>query len=171
MPSSRFQAWWRPAQGNRGPGRPGWRMDDVSRRCWASPARARPSPWRTSSPTQTGRPSSSPITRRSPPSSMASSATSSPATRSSSLSATTTTTSPRTYPEILPAIEYGPDDTVVRVKWDGKFRAFGRSGKVSNALTGFDIALRPASQSAEGVYDLFFCHQRIGKLDLRKAEK
>ena len=79
--------------------------------------------------------------------------------------------SPRAYPEILPAIEYGPDDTVVRVKWDGKFQAFGRSGKVSNALMGFDIALRPASQSAEGVYDLFFCHQRIGKLDLRKAEQ
>lgn len=77
----------------------------------------------------------------------------------------------RAYPERLPAIEYGPDDTVVRVKWDGKFQAFGRNGKVSNALMGFDIALRPASQNAEGVYDLFFCHQRIGKLDLRKAEK
>jgi len=79
--------------------------------------------------------------------------------------------SPRAYPEILPAIEYGPDDTVVRVKWDGRFRAFGKSGKVSNALMGLDIALRPASPSVDGVYDLFFCHQRIGKLDLRKAEK
>jgi hypothetical protein len=55
--------------------------------------------------------------------------------------------------------------------WDGKFRGFGRSGKVSNALMWFDIALRPASQRAEGAYDQFFCHRRIGKFDLRKAEK
>jgi hypothetical protein len=79
--------------------------------------------------------------------------------------------SPRTYPEQLPAIEYGPDDTVVRVKWKGEYRAFGRKGKVSNALMGLDIALRPTAQNTDGVYDLFFCHQRIGKLDLRKAEK
>lgn len=77
--------------------------------------------------------------------------------------------SPRAYPERLPAIEYGPDDTVVKVKWNGEYRAFGRKGKVSNALMGLDIALRPSTKDADGVYDLFFCHQRIGKLDLREA--
>ncbi len=79
--------------------------------------------------------------------------------------------SPLVYPEKLPAIKYAPGDTVVRVKWNGEYWAFGRRGKVSNALTGLDIALRPTSQNTEGVYDLFFCHQRFGKLDLRKSEK
>lgn len=79
--------------------------------------------------------------------------------------------SPRAYPEKLPTIEYGLGDTVARVKWDGRFRVFGKCGKVSNALMGLDIALRPASQHTDGVYDIFFCHQRIGKLDLRKSEK
>lgn len=79
--------------------------------------------------------------------------------------------SPRAYPEKLPAIEYGPDDTVVRVTWNGEYRAFGRRGKAPHGLVGLDIALRPASQDKEGIYDLFFCHHRFGKLDLRKAEK
>ena len=79
--------------------------------------------------------------------------------------------SPRTYPEKLPAIEYGPGDTVVRVTWNGEYRAFGRRGKAPHALVGLDIALRPASQDKEGIYDLFFCHHRFGKLDLRKPEK
>jgi transposase InsO family protein len=79
--------------------------------------------------------------------------------------------SPRAYPEKLPAIEYGPNDTVVRVTWNGEYRVFGRRGKAPHALVGLDIALRPASQDKEGVYDLYFCHHRFGKLDLRKPEK
>ena len=79
--------------------------------------------------------------------------------------------SPRAYPEKLPAIEYGPNDTVVRVTWNGEYRVFGRRGKAPHALVGLDIALRPASQNKEGIYDLFFCHHRFGKLDLRKPEK
>lgn len=79
--------------------------------------------------------------------------------------------SPRPYPDSLPAIEYGPGDTVVRVTWNGEYRAFGRRWKAPTALMGLDIALRPASQDKEEIYDLFFCHQRFGKLDLRKADK
>lgn len=51
--------------------------------------------------------------------------------------------SPRAYPESLPPIEYGPDDTVARVGWKGEFRALGKRWKVSNALMGQDVALRP----------------------------
>ena len=79
--------------------------------------------------------------------------------------------SPRAYPERLPEIEYGPGDTVVRVTWNGEYRAFGRRAKAPTALVGLDIALRPPSPEKEGIYDLFFCHHRFGKLDLRKPEK
>lgn len=79
--------------------------------------------------------------------------------------------SPRAYPETLPPIEYGPDDMVVPVTWNGEYRAFGRRHKAPNALMGLQIALRPASQNKDGVYDLFFCHHRFGKLDLRKPTK
>lgn len=79
--------------------------------------------------------------------------------------------SPRAYPEKLPAIEYGPGDTVVRVTWNGEYRAFGRRGKAPHALVGLDIALRPAALGKDGVYDLYFCHHRFGKFDLRKPVK
>lgn len=78
------------------------------------------------------------------------------------------TPSLRAYPETLPSIEYGPDDTVARVTWNGELRAFGHRCKVSNALIGLDVALRPTTQK-EGVYDIYFCHQRIGRLDLRNT--
>jgi transposase InsO family protein len=79
--------------------------------------------------------------------------------------------SPRAYPEKLPAIEYGPGDIVVRVTWNGEYRAFGRRYKAPKGLMGLDIALRPASREKDGVYDLFFCHHRFGKLDLHKPVK
>jgi transposase InsO family protein len=79
--------------------------------------------------------------------------------------------SQRNYPEKLPVVEYGPDDMVARVGWNGELRVLGRRFKVSNALTGLDVALRPNVWTAEGLYDLYFCHQRIGKIDLRAQEK
>jgi hypothetical protein len=78
--------------------------------------------------------------------------------------------SSRAYPENLPTVEYGPDDTVARVGWNGELRALGKRLKVSNALMGQDVAFRPAPQAEEGVYDLYYCHQRIGKLDLRQPK-
>jgi transposase InsO family protein len=78
--------------------------------------------------------------------------------------------SSRAYPETLPPIEYGPDDHVVRINWNGGLRAFGCRWKVSNALVGLDVALRPSPRAQEGLYDIYFCHQRIGKLDLRQGK-
>lgn len=77
--------------------------------------------------------------------------------------------SPRPYPEQLPPIEYGPDDTVYRVPWNGWLRIQGRRVKVSNALTGLPIAVR-SHVSQDGVLDLYFCHQRFQRLDLRETE-
>jgi len=74
--------------------------------------------------------------------------------------------SPRAYPEQLPSIEYGPDDTVYRVPSNGWLRIAGRPIKVSNALTGLPIAVRP-HPGQDGVLDLYFCHQRFMRMDLR----
>jgi transposase InsO family protein len=77
--------------------------------------------------------------------------------------------SPRPYPEQLPPIEYGPDDAVHQVPWNGWLRIHGRRIKVSNALTGLPIAVRPRTDQ-DGVLDLYFCHQRFMQMDLRNGE-
>lgn len=77
--------------------------------------------------------------------------------------------SPRPYPEQLPPIEYGPDDAVYRVPADGKLKVRGYLLKVSNALAGLPVAVRP-HPGQDGVLDIFFCHQRILQKDLRKLE-
>lgn len=76
--------------------------------------------------------------------------------------------SPRRFPDKLPPIEYGPDDQVMTVGWNGQLRFKGQQLKVSNALKDLPIALRP-SASTQGRYDLYFCHHRFAHIDLRKA--
>lgn len=75
--------------------------------------------------------------------------------------------SPRPYPATLPAIEYGPDDVVETVKWDGKVKLKGKRLRVSNALRNLPIAFRPSADQ-DGVYDMYFCHQKFGSVDLRQ---
>lgn len=77
--------------------------------------------------------------------------------------------SPHSYPEQLPPIEYGPDDRVYQVPWNGWLRIHGRPIKVSNALTGLPIAVRP-HPNQDGVLDFYFCHQRFMQRDLHDGE-
>jgi len=77
--------------------------------------------------------------------------------------------SPRPYPEPLPPIEYAPDDTVYRVPAGAWLRVQGRRIKVSNALTGLPIAVRPHTDR-DGVLDVYFCHQRFMQITLRDGE-
>lgn len=77
--------------------------------------------------------------------------------------------SPLAFPEALPAIEYGPDDEVVVVDWNGWFRFQNQDFKVSNALHRLPIALRPHSNS-DGLFDAYFCHHRVRQLDLREPD-
>lgn len=73
--------------------------------------------------------------------------------------------SPRAFPEALPAIEYSPHDTIVTVQSNGVVRFKGQTLKVSNALRGHPIALRP-NEMQDGVYDLYFAHHRLTQIDL-----
>lgn len=75
--------------------------------------------------------------------------------------------SPRCYPEFLPTIEYGPNDTVVMVKSLGLIRFKGRSYKLSNPLRGQPVAIRPGT-GADGLFDVFFIHHKLMQIDLRE---
>lgn len=74
--------------------------------------------------------------------------------------------SPRRYLQTLPAIEYPSGDTVVGVKWNGEVNFQGRKLKVSNALLKLPVAFR-ADPLHDGCYDVFFCHHRFMRVDLR----
>lgn len=75
--------------------------------------------------------------------------------------------STRSFPECLPDIEYSPDDEVSLVTWNGEVRFKQHRLKVSNALQGLPIAFR-ARHEQDGIYDMYFCHHKFGKLDFNQ---
>lgn len=72
--------------------------------------------------------------------------------------------SQRPYPEILPNIEYGPDDHVRKVQAKGEISFKGKEFRISKALRGYPVALRPTN--IDGKYSLYFCHQRLKEISL-----
>ena len=78
------------------------------------------------------------------------------------------TVSLRPFSEQLPAIEYGPDDILIRVGQRGRIRLLGHPLTVSVALHGHTIAARPRP-TEDGVYDLFFSHHRLQTIDMRSV--
>jgi len=72
--------------------------------------------------------------------------------------------SQRPYPETLPHIEYEPGDHVRKVQAKGEFSFKGREFRVSKALRGYPIALRPTN--VDGRYSLYFCYQKLKEIDL-----
>lgn len=73
--------------------------------------------------------------------------------------------SPRAYPEQLPPIEYGPGDTVRKVQDKGEFSFRGQICRVSSALHGQPVAVRPIPE--EGRFAVYFCHQLVAEIDLK----
>lgn len=73
--------------------------------------------------------------------------------------------SPRTYPEVLVPIEYGPNDLVRKVQDKGLVTLKGRVFRTSRALRGQPVAFRP-STSEDGTYALFYCHHKLGDVRL-----
>lgn len=76
--------------------------------------------------------------------------------------------SPRSLPPTLPAIEYGPDDEVRRVQWNGEIYFRGACFRIGKAFHGQPVALRPTA--IDGALDVFFCHQRIRRLYLNAPD-
>ncbi len=73
-------------------------------------------------------------------------------------------TSPRPLPGCLPAVEYGPDDQVRKVQGTGEISFHGKTIRIGRAFAGDAVALRAAE---EGVWDVYYCKQRVGRVDLR----
>ena len=69
----------------------------------------------------------------------------------------------------LPGIEYGPDDVVRKVQQGGWISWQGWNIRVSKALVGQPIALRP-SLTDDGIYNVYFCHQHLNSLDLMSLD-
>jgi transposase InsO family protein len=76
--------------------------------------------------------------------------------------------SSRSFPEVLPAIEYAPGDQVRKVDGDGFISFKNRPWRISKALRGEPIALRPDGE--DGVFAVRYCAHRIATLDLRQAD-
>lgn len=75
--------------------------------------------------------------------------------------------SPREFPEILPPLEYNPDDQVRKVDINGRISFQGRPFRVGKAFHHMPVALRPDSE--DGVWNVFFSIHHIRSLDLTKT--
>jgi hypothetical protein len=77
--------------------------------------------------------------------------------------------SSRCLPASLPPIEYGPDDPVRKVQQGGWISFRGRNIRLSKALAGQPVALRPCLET-EGLFKIYFCHQLLFTLNWREYD-
>jgi transposase InsO family protein len=75
--------------------------------------------------------------------------------------------SPRSLPEMLPPIDYGPDDSVRKADKNGDISFKNRRVHLGKPFRGEPIALRTTEE--DGVFSLHFCTHRLGIIDLRAA--
>jgi len=73
--------------------------------------------------------------------------------------------SPRSFPETLPPIEYGPDDQVRKVQQGGRISYRHKEYSIPKAFCGQSVGLRPTQM--DGILEVFFCNQKIQQIDLR----
>jgi len=73
--------------------------------------------------------------------------------------------SPRHLPPTLPAIVYSAQDQVRHVRSSGIVTFGAQTWLIGRAFAGLPVGLRPKPQ-ADGHWEVFFCHHRLGHLDL-----
>jgi transposase InsO family protein len=73
--------------------------------------------------------------------------------------------SPRSFPDPLPPIVYGPDDAVRQVYSPGRISFRGQEHFMGHGLLGLPVALRPSGE--EGMVGVWYCHRQVAMLDLR----
>ena len=78
------------------------------------------------------------------------------------------TPSPQAFPEQLPPITYRSEDQLRRVTHGGRISFRNRIFRVGKAFTGFPVAVRPTL--TEGVYEVYFCKQKIRTLSFYQVE-
>jgi transposase InsO family protein len=74
----------------------------------------------------------------------------------------------RSFPETLPPIEYGPDDSVRKASSEGDIKFNNRRIRLGKPFRGELIALRATAE--DGVFSIHFFTQQIGTIDLRAAD-
>jgi transposase InsO family protein len=75
--------------------------------------------------------------------------------------------STRAFPQELPAIEYAADYLVRKVEKRGQISYKCRDYFIGTAFEGLRVGLRTTGKEKE--YEVYFLHQKIGRLDLRKG--
>ena len=75
--------------------------------------------------------------------------------------------SPRPMPGALPPIEYRADDMVHTVQPHCWMRLHGQYVRMSRALIGQPVAIRPVADQ-DGVFAVFFCQQKVDEINLKK---
>jgi transposase InsO family protein len=75
--------------------------------------------------------------------------------------------SKRSFPEILPSIEYAPDDFVRKVQQKGIVHFRGKEFRIPMAFIGQPVALRP-NLNCDGIFDVFYIRQLVAQIDLSK---
>lgn len=78
--------------------------------------------------------------------------------------------SDRAFPEKLAEIEYGPDDTVVKVSTMGAFCYRKRYFQINKGLVGLLVAVRPKGNSGD-LFEVYFGHHCIGEYDFADTSK
>lgn len=75
--------------------------------------------------------------------------------------------SARPFPSALAPIEYDTDFEVRRVKGNGRIKLKGRHFFVGKAFAGDPVGLRQVGESA---WDVYYCHQRLIRIDLTQRQ-
>jgi len=75
--------------------------------------------------------------------------------------------SPLTFPEQLPAMEYGPGDQVRKVQAEGWITFKGQYFRLSKAFRGEPVALRPTV--TDDLWEVYFGQHRIAGINLQEA--
>jgi transposase InsO family protein len=73
--------------------------------------------------------------------------------------------SARSYPEVLPIPEYGPDDRVYKLRLNGKLHVDKLDFYLSQAFAGQLLAVRPSAE--DGVFTVHYFHMQLGSIALR----
>ena len=74
--------------------------------------------------------------------------------------------SPRSFRQLVEPFDYAPHHAIRRVDDNGRIRFHGRLLRVSKALVGKAVALRPTQ--ADGVFDVVFRNVTVRAVDLHQ---
>lgn len=75
--------------------------------------------------------------------------------------------SSRPFPSVLPEPVHDEGDLLRKVRQSGEIHFAGRRHSIGGGLVGEWVGLRPTM--IDGVYQVRFCHQKIGTIDLRQS--